>query len=83
MFLDIIIVVLILAALASGVRILIGPSLWDRLLGVSLVCSKLILVIVIFSLTKGSSFYLDIALVVAMLGFVGTTSLSTFLRKGK
>ncbi len=83
MFLDIVIVVLMVAALVSGVRILVGPSMWDRLLGVSLVCSKLILVIVIFSLTEGSTFYLDIALVVAMLGFVGTTSLSTFLRKGK
>ncbi len=83
MFIDIVVIILLASAIASGLRIIIGPSLWDRLLGFSLVCSKIIIIIILYSYTEGQSFYLDISLVIAMLGFVGTTSISTFLRKNK
>ncbi len=83
MFLQIVIFVLIFACVASGIRVIIGPSLWDRLLGLSLVCSKIIIIIILYSLISKQSFYLDIGLIIAMLGFVGTTSISTFLRKNR
>ncbi len=80
-FLDITIFILVLAIFISGFRIIIGPSLWDRLLGCSLICSKIIVIIIIYSLRHGQAFYLDVSLVIAILGFVGTTSISRFLRK--
>ncbi len=83
MFINIIIIILIIAAFISGFRIIIGPSLWDRLLGFSLLCSKIIIIIILYSYVNGQSFYLDIGLVFAMLGFVGTTSISKFLSKKK
>ncbi len=83
MFWQVIITLLIVATALSALRVIRGPSLWDRLLGLSLVCSKIIIIIVLYSLALGQSFYLDIGLVMAMLGFVGTTSISTFLRKNK
>ncbi len=83
MFLQIVIYVLAFATIISAIRVIIGPSLWDRLLGLSLVCSKIILIIILYSLMMRQSFYLDIGLIFAMLGFVGTTSISTFLRKNK
>ncbi len=82
MFLQIVIFILIITTLLSGLRLLLGPSLWDRLLGLSLVSSKIIIIIILYALITESSFYLDIALVIAILGFVGTTSLSSFLKKG-
>ncbi len=81
MFLQYAIIILIVASFASCVRILIGPSLWDRLLGCSLLCSKIILIIILYSLEHEQSYYLDVSLVIAMLGFVGTTSVSRFLQK--
>ncbi len=83
MFLQIVIIVLIIASFVSTVRIVIGPSLWDRLLGASLLCSKVIVIIILYSFIHGQSYYLDIGLVIAILGFVGTTSVSRFLRKNK
>ncbi len=83
MFINIVIIFLIVAAFISGFRIIIGPSLWDRLLGFSLLCSKFIIIIILYSYENGQSFYLDIALVFAILGFVGTTSISKFLSKNK
>ncbi len=82
MFIQIVIFVLIITTIISAVRLFVGPSLWDRLLSLSLVSSKIIIIVVLFALMLQSSFYLDIALVIAMLGFVGTTSLSAFLKKG-
>ncbi len=81
MFLQFAVSVLILATVISTIRLIIGPSLWDRLLGLSLACSKIIIIIILFSLIEKQSFYLDIALIIAMLGFVGTTTISTFLKK--
>ncbi len=83
MFLQVVISALVLASVISAIRVIIGPSLWDRLLGLSLVCSKIIIIIIMYSLIEGQSFYLDIALIIAMLGFVGTTTISTFLKKNK
>ncbi len=81
MLLKVVIPLLIFAAALSAGKVIIGPSLWDRLLGLSLMCSKIIIIIIIYSLVVGHSYYLDIGLVIAMLGFVGTTSISTFLKK--
>ena len=83
MFFNIMITLLVLATMLTGIRVIIGPSVWDRLLGLYLISSKIIIIIVLFSFVSGQSFYLDIGLVFALLGFVGTTSLSKFLRKDK
>ncbi len=83
MFWTVIIIILVIAITLSVFRVIVGPSTWDRLLGASLICSKIIIIIVLFASLVDQSFYLDIALVFAMLGFVGTTSLATFLRKKK
>jgi len=83
MFLNVIITLLIAATVLTGIRVVIGPSVWDRLLGLYLVSTKIIILIVIFSFISGQAFYLDIGLAFALLGFVGTTSLAKFLQKDK
>ncbi len=83
MFINAVILCLIVAAIFSGYRILVGPSVWDRLLGFSLLSSKIIMVIILYSFENGQSYYLDIGLTFALLSFVGTTSISKFLRKEK
>ena len=83
MFLNIIIILLIAATGLTIIRVIIGPSVWDRLLGLSLVSGKIIIIIVIFSFISSQTFYLDIGLAFAILGFIGTSSLAKFLRKDK
>ncbi len=83
MFLNIVILILIIAAFVSGYRILAGPSVWERLLGFSLLSSKIIMIMILYSYQNGHSYYLDISLVFALLGFVGTTSIARILRKDK
>ncbi len=83
MFINVILFLLVLAGFASGYRIVAGPSVWDRLLGLSLMSSKMIIIMILYSYEKNHSYYLDVALVFALLGFVGTTSISKFLQKNK
>ena len=83
MFLYAIIILLLAAIVLTVIRVGIGPSVWDRMLGLSLVSGKIIIIIVIFSYISSQTFYLDIGLAFAALGFIGMASLAKFLRKDK
>ena len=58
-----------------------GPSIWDRLLGMSLISSKIILIILIFASLNQTAYLLDFAIVYALLGFIGIIFVALFLRE--
>ena len=62
-----------------GIRVAIGPSVWDRLLGMNLIASKIILIIIFFSAVMEVDFLLDFAIIYALSGFIGTIFLALFL----
>jgi multicomponent Na+:H+ antiporter subunit F len=82
MFVNIVLSLLALLALICVHIILTGPTIWDRLLGLNLFSSKLIMIIVIFAYSIGKSYYLDIALVYVLLGFISIIFIANFV-KGK
>lgn len=67
-------------AVLTSLRIIIGPTVWDRLLGFNLMSSKLIMLIVICAIIFEKNFLLDIALTYALLGFVSTLFIARFVR---
>lgn len=80
----IIFVVIVILMLLSALRILIGPTLWDRLLGLNLVTSKLIMLIILVASVTQQTFILDLALGLALLGFMGVIFISLYVqRKGR
>ncbi|MFO7611952.1 MAG: monovalent cation/H+ antiporter complex subunit F [Clostridia bacterium] len=72
--------ILTVAAVITALRILIGPTVWDRLLGFNLLTSKLIMIIVMCAIIFEKSYLLDIALTYALLGFVSTVFIARFVR---
>ena len=64
-------------------RIIKGPTIWDRLLGMNLVASKIIIVIIAYASMEKTSYYLDFAIIYALSGFLGTIFVSLFLAKRK
>ena len=58
-----------------------GPTIWDRLLGMNMISSKLILCIVLFSVFSDLSYLIDIAIVYALIGFIGTVFIALFIRQ--
>lgn len=67
--------------LAVILRILLGPTIWDRLLGLNMIASKILVAIVILAHLMDLGFLLDIALVYAVLGFLGTVLVARFIEK--
>ena len=73
------------------IRVIIGPSVWDRLLGMNLILSKTIVIIILFATIFETTYLLDFAIIYALSGFIGTIFLALFLsarglqkgRKGK
>ena len=62
-------------------RVIIGPSVWDRLLGLNLISSKIIVIIILFSSIHDSTFLLDFAILYSLFGFIGAIFIALFLSK--
>ena len=73
------ILVLIILMVLTSIRILIGMTIWDRLLGFNLITSKLVLLVVLVASLRSQAMFLDIALVFALFGFVGVAYFAKFL----
>jgi len=64
-------------------RILKGPSLLDRALALDAIAVHAVALFMLFSMELGSKVYLDAALVITLVGFLGTVALAKFILKGK
>ncbi len=72
-----------LSAVGSLIRVLIGPTIWDRLLGLGLTASKVTLAIILTGCLYGELYILDLALLFSLLGFLVTVLMARFIeRKG-
>jgi len=58
-----------------------GPTIWDRLLGMNMISSKLILCILLFAILTDLPYLIDIAIVYALIGFIGTVFIALFIRQ--
>lgn len=72
-------VLLSLALLISLVRIIIGPTLGDRVLALDLMTVLAMGFIATFAIRTGLMLYLDIAIAVALLGFLATVALARYI----
>jgi len=63
-------------------RLVIGPSLPDRILALDTMYINAIALLVLFGIYQGSALYFEAALLIAVMGFVGTVALSKYLLRG-
>ena len=75
-------VVLGIALMLNGWRLLIGPSTADRILALDTMYINSIALIVLLGLYFESTLYFEAALLIAMLGFVSTAALAKYLLRG-
>ena len=68
-------------------RVIKGPSIWDRLLGMNIIATKIIVIIIFFAFVNDTAYLLDFAIIYALFGFIGTIFIALFLsersRKGR
>jgi len=73
--------ILVTMALAMA-RALLGPTVYDRILALNMFGTKTVLIIAVLSFMKGRPAFLDIALVYALINFIGTIAVLKFIRYG-
>jgi len=72
-----------LAMACAAYRMLRGPRAQDRVLGFDTLSVDAMLMLLAFGIKSGSTIYFEAALIVALLGFVGTLALAKFLLRGE
>ncbi len=77
MFGVVIIALLITMAMAIS-RALLGPTIYDRILGVNSFGTKTVLLIAAYGFLTGRPEFLDIAIVYALINFIGTVAVLKF-----
>ncbi len=75
-------VFLTLSVLLSFIRLLKGPDLPDRILALDTLYINAIALVVLLGLHLKSALYFEAALLIAVMGFVGTVALSKYLLRG-
>lgn len=72
-----------LAMMCAAYRMLAGPRAQDRVLGLDTFYVNAMLMLLTFGIQTGRTLYFEAALVIALLGFVGTVALAKFLMRGE
>ncbi len=71
-----------LALLLSCWRLVVGPSVADRIVAIELVAAILMALFIVEVLASGFISYLDVALAIAVISFLGTVAFARYLEKG-
>ncbi len=73
---------LAVSILLCFLRLLKGPDLPDRILALDTLYINAIALVILLGIHLNSSLYFEAALIIALMGFVGTIALSKYLLRG-
>lgn len=71
-----------LALLLALVRLVRGPSLSDRVVALDFISTCMIGMIVVDAIKSGESYFLSVAIVAALVAFVGSVAFAMYIQKG-
>jgi multicomponent K+:H+ antiporter subunit F len=71
-----------LSLLLNVRRLLMGPSIPDRILALDTMYINTIALIILYGMSMGTALYFEAALLIAMLGFVSTVAVCKYLLRG-
>lgn len=71
-----------LAVVLNLWRLVIGPSLPDRIIALDTMYINTIALLIIYGVYQGSALYFEAALLIAVMGFAGTVALSKYILRG-
>lgn len=79
-------IALTMLALGAGltfVRLVRGPTLPDRVISIDLIGILIVCVLVVVAGEFGQQAFLDVAMVIALISFVGTVAYASYLERGR
>ena len=81
--LPIVVAMLALALLLAAWRLVRGPSLPDRVLALDTLYVDALALLVALGVWLDTGLYFEVALLIGLLGFIGTVVVATFLLRGR
>lgn len=75
-------VVIVFAQAMAMIRLVLGPSIGDRILALDTMVVNAIGLIVLLGISQGVRIYFEVSLIIAMLGFVSTVAYARFVLRG-
>lgn len=82
MYLIITMIFICVAMIITSFRMILGPTLWDRLMCLNLMSAKTVMLITLYGVHKNNIGLLDVSITYGIIGFLGTTLLCRFILKG-
>jgi multisubunit Na+/H+ antiporter MnhF subunit len=76
------VLVLALCIIMASYRVIAGPSQPDRVIGLDTIATNTVGLILVLDIKSGTRAYVDAALVIALLAFLGTVALAKYLAGG-
>lgn len=71
--------ILVSAMLLAFVRLMRGPSLADRVIALDLMAWLTVALIIVYAVTTGQGLFVDVAIVLALVSFLGTVAFARYL----
>jgi multicomponent Na+:H+ antiporter subunit F len=74
--------------IASGVtllasyRVIRGPTTPDRVVALDAIATNVVAIAVLFALQTGAGFFIDVSLVLAIIGFISTIAVARYVTEG-
>ncbi|WP_436952762.1 Na(+)/H(+) antiporter subunit F1 [Staphylococcus shinii] len=79
----IVLVIVALSMLGMLVRVIIGPSLADRVVALDAMGIQLMAIVALFSIFLGTKYMIVAILLIGILAFLGTAVFAKYMDKGK
>jgi multisubunit Na+/H+ antiporter MnhF subunit len=70
---------LIVALLAGGWRLLVGPSLADRVIALDMISIVMVVFLVVFKLVSGNNAYIYAGIALALISFLATVAFAHYI----
>ena len=64
-------------------RLFVGPTIMDRVASLDAIGNSVVVLLAIYAFSQQSQFLIDIAILLALISFIGTLALSKYIDKGE
>lgn len=71
-----------LLTLLSGYRVIVGPTTPDRVVALDTIGTNVVAVALVYAMATGRGYFLDVSLVLAIIGFISTVTVARYVTEG-
>jgi len=79
---EIVLAMLALGAILAFARLMRGPTLPDRVIAIDLIGVLIVCTLVVVASTNATALFLDVAIFIALISFVGTVAYARYVERG-